>query len=193
MPWLFASYPSPLAATARDGSSLAPPRSSTSRASSADSRRAKICSRERRSSRQDQISARPPAAQTVTIRRASVLPTLSELIHEYYYYILRCATHILTCPSASVCSWQRNCRFGIGAAAWQACSRVRSCTPSADQCSASIALKLPPPSTSGVALGNIGYLIHPQRDGPPGKVFSSSTFSAPSPRPRQVRACYGRR
>ena len=84
------------------------------------------------------FSARPnlraPAAQTFTIRRASVLPTLSELIHEYYYYILRCATHILTCPSASVCSWQRNCRFGIGAAAWQACSRVRSCTPSADQC-----------------------------------------------------------
>ena len=60
MPWLFASYPSALAATARDGSSLAPPRSSTSRASSADSRRAKICSRERRSSRQDQISARRP-------------------------------------------------------------------------------------------------------------------------------------
>ena len=69
MPWLFASYPSPLAATARDGSSLAPPRSSTSRASSADSRRAKICSRERRSSRQDQISAptlAPTAHHSVT-------------------------------------------------------------------------------------------------------------------------------
>ena len=98
------------------------------------------------------FSARPnlraPAAQTFTIRRASVPLTLSELIHEYYYYILRCATHILTCPSASVCSWQRNCRFGIGAAAWQACSRVRSCTPSADQCFASIIFETQTPRLS---------------------------------------------
>ena len=107
------------------------------------------------------------------------------------YFALPCT--ILTCLCASVWFWQRYCRFGIGAAALQACFRARSCTPSADQCSASIAFKLPPPSTFGVALGKIGYLIHPQRDGPPGKVFSSSTFSAPSPRPRQVRACYGRR
>ena len=85
------------------------------------------------------------------------------------YFALPCT--ILTCLCASVCFWQRYCRFGIGAAALLACSRARSCTPSADQCFASIIFETQTPSTFGVALGKIGYLIHPQRDGPPGKVL----------------------
>ena len=98
---------------------------------------------------------------------AEVYP--SSILSPSMVFALPCT--ILTCLCASVWFWQRYCRFGIGAAALQACFRARSCTPSADQCSASIAFKLPPPSTFGVALGKIGYLIHPQRDGPPGKVL----------------------
>ena len=94
------------------------------------------------------------------------------------YFALPCT--ILTCLCASVWFWQRYCRFGIGAAALQACFRARSCTPSADQCSASIALKLPPPSTSGVALGKILALHSPPGQGKPGYQASQPAYRVSS-------------
>ena len=62
------------------------------------------------------------------------------------YFALPCT--ILTCLCASVWFWQRYCRFGIGAAALQACFRARSCTPSADQCFASITFETQTPRLS---------------------------------------------
>ena len=62
------------------------------------------------------------------------------------YFALPCT--ILTCLCASVWFWQRYCRFGIGAVALQACFRARSCTPSADQCFASITFETQTPRLS---------------------------------------------
>ena len=67
------------------------------------------------------------------------------------YFALPCT--ILTCLCASVCFWQRYYRSGIGAAALLACSRARSCTPSADQCFASIIFETQTPACAvGIAL-----------------------------------------
>ena len=108
------------------------------------------------------------------------------------YFALPCT--ILTCLCASVCFWQRYCRFGIGAAALPACSRARSCTPSADQCFASIIFETQTPRTFGVGGAGQDWISHssPTR-WPSWQGASSSAFSTSLPRPRQVRACYGRR